>query len=302
MKKLAAIGLLLCMGNSYASDKYEQAPKEAEARGKTVEAASAVGGVVVDIATFIFQVPKSIYEGIRDNASGNDNYMEVDVRNGDGGVEKKSLRLSAEAFAAGSIGSGNEGALPVKITVSAEHGEGITIEEAKIGAFRMVSEEYGITFDYFTFGHVKPIQYTSKDVSEYNYVDLVEISYNDILWSSNKRKVDIVLGGKFTGGAMQNLKSYGKDTELSGGVYNYNASGGVRVNSVFNTGTVVVEGYSKNTNFQDGGKMSRNGFQVVFKDSKSRFSISAGVAKEKSNVFSSIENDEVYIKGKYYFK
>lgn len=307
MKKLL-LGLTIISSLAYpSSDKYEKSPSDPEANGKTTAAAKSVAKGVADttaeVVSFIIKVPVNLFNAITENGFWGEQYVEIDTRlnSETDEFDKKSVRISTERFLAGH-GKRREmgGVLPLRITVAAEAGEGITIEEARLSVFRMMSQEYGIKFDYFTIGHNKPIEYTIDAISEYNYLDLIQLGYNDILWSSKQKGVDLIIGGHITGGGSQGLKSYDEDIDVSGSVFQANGSAGVRLNDIYANTDIIFEAYTKNLQIDGSEKLSRNGAQLVLRNKKSKYALTMGAAKEEFEGSQSTKKGdmEYYIRGK----
>lgn len=295
-----------------APNEYEQDKNDGEGSGTTARALNKVGSAVAKVFEVIVEAPRDFVNSLSDAKIANQ-IIEIQSRNYDtenDDVHIRRLRYSIEAI--GYPGVDNSfGLLPVKISISATDGEGINLAEAKISVFKIVTDN-GFTINYLVLGRDNNERYSTDTIQTMVLVNLAEIGYEDVAYSSKNKRAQIVLGGNLSFGHLNSIRSNGQNVEFSGHegmslVYEFGGHAGVRINDAILGGSLTLEGFTRKLGTAYDGpeniSVMRTGAQLVYKTKNKAWSVALGVANETAHDIAGNKDkgQEVYFNAKREF-
>jgi len=318
MKKLL-IGMTLLSTlsvSTFAKDEYLS--ENSEHGGKTQVIIGETAGVIVRTAEVIADISKTIFEQIKKAEF--DHSIEIGQEENDeqgGQGRSRFIRYSVEsAFYQDGSERMNIQVLPVKLTLEAEDGGGLSVREARVAVMKLQSD-FGISIEGITYAKGDDEAYGTSVLSkDFEKVTFLSLKYADVLYGSNNGNHKILLKTYF------DFNMEEKVTNLDGSqkfkyyeAYDYGAALGYQYHSDYLNTKITPEVFYRKANaasYRDektdirhnsGYDAKRVGFQLVLqksilnKDCKLTF----GVAKEEITGDMNINNQEVYAKGKCNF-
>ena len=244
--------------------------------------------------------------------------VEVTVKDPETGEYIKTLRYTIEGFVGESNGwryDEGDGWLPIKISVTAEDGSDVSVEEAKVALAQIKGEYNGIKAKFINIGRDGNAEYTTDSLQQYNSLNVIELSIDDRLHEFQNGNM-IVMSAFVNAGYAGNIKAYGEKVENSGNFFEatnieYGSSLGVKFKNFIGGSSITPEVYirgkhlnSDSSNLIYKHEAQKTGFQISLEKAFSddlACKAAVGISNETVEGTFVEDSSEVYLNGKCEF-
>jgi hypothetical protein len=315
MKKLligmALLSTLSSPLTSFAEDEYTT--DNTEHAGKTV-------AIVKGTAHVITAVSSAVYDHIKDMEA--DHVIEVGYEENDeigGEGASRFIRYTVDtAVFDDSEMSDSLGlqVLPIKLTVEAADGKGLSVREARIALLK-VQSDFGISVETMAFTKGDDEGYGTSILGEdLEKVTYISLKYSDVIYGSDNGNHKVIFKAYSDFNWDEKVTNLDKSREYKyHSAYDYGAALGYQYRNEYLDTKITPEVFYRTAHssarkerktkirLNEGYNATRVGFQLVLQKTlmKKDCKLTFGVAKEEITGDMNINNTEVYAKGKCHF-